>query len=108
MGELITEIRYHCPQCDELRDATRYTQLSELPPTLHFSLHRFVYDLSTMERRKSKYTISFPTILNMNQFVLEGNHQHEEDNLYELAGILLHKGASAYHGHYEAQVYDIE
>ncbi|XP_006457981.1 hypothetical protein AGABI2DRAFT_115001 [Agaricus bisporus var. bisporus H97] len=106
--KLTGDDKYHCPQCDELRDATRYTQLSELPPTLHFSLHRFVYDLSTMERRKSKYTISFPTILNMNQFVLEGNHQHEEDNLYELAGILLHKGASAYHGHYEAQVYDIE
>ena len=28
--------------------------------------------------------------------------------LYELRGILLHKGASAYHGHYEAQVNDTE
>lgn len=28
------------------------------------------------------------------------------DSLYELRGILLHKGSSAYHGHYEAQVYD--
>lgn len=29
-----------------------------------------------------------------------------DDNVYELRGVLLHKGASAYHGHYEAQVYD--
>lgn len=30
-----------------------------------------------------------------------------EDNeeVYELRGVLLHKGQSAYHGHYEAQVY---
>ena len=31
-----------------------------------------------------------------------------DDNIYELRGILLHKGTSAYHGHYEAQVNDIE
>lgn len=30
----------------------------------------------------------------------------EDDTLYELRGVLLHKGTSAYHGHYEAQVYD--
>ncbi len=64
-----------------------------------------------MERKKSKYTISFPTTLDMNQFLVpdnQGNTQGQEDNVYELAGILLHKGASAYHGHYEAQVYDTE
>lgn len=26
--------------------------------------------------------------------------------VYELKGVLLHKGTSAYHGHYEAQVWD--
>ena len=34
--------------------------------------------------------------------------QNDDDNIYELRGILLHKGTSAYHGHYEAQVNDIE
>lgn len=29
------------------------------------------------------------------------------ENIYELRGVLLHKGASAYHGHYEAQVFDV-
>jgi ubiquitin carboxyl-terminal hydrolase 48 len=64
-----------------------------------------------MERRKSKYTVSFPTCLDMNQFLkhdTEGRDHDEEAHVYELAGILLHKGASAYHGHYEAQVYDTE
>jgi uncharacterized UBP type Zn finger protein len=29
------------------------------------------------------------------------------DLIYELRGVLLHKGPSAYHGHYEAQVFDV-
>lgn len=64
-----------------------------------------------MERKKSKYTISFPTTLDMNKFLVhdtKGSNTEQENNVYELAGILLHKGASAYHGHYEAQVYDTE
>ncbi|KAF5315656.1 hypothetical protein D9611_004911 [Ephemerocybe angulata] len=109
--------RYHCPQCNCLQDATRYTELRQLPPVLHISLLRFVYNLQTMERKKQKHAISFPTVLDMNQFL--GGKQdpnvpevedrpRSEDNVYELRGILLHKGSSAYHGHYEAQVYDAE
>lgn len=29
------------------------------------------------------------------------------EHQYELCGVLLHKGPSAYHGHYEAQVMDV-
>jgi uncharacterized UBP type Zn finger protein len=107
-------IRYFCPQCDSLQDATRYTELRQLPPVLHFSLLRFVYDLSTMERKKSKHAITFPAVLKMSQFL--GKNAREsvaapgggEELDYELRGILLHKGSSAYHGHYEAQVYDTQ
>ena len=54
-----------------------------------------------MERKKSKQAIAFPLTLDMSRFV-EGSC----DESYHLRGILLHKGPSAYHGHYEAQVYD--
>lgn len=68
-----------------------------------------------MERKKSKHAISFPMTLDMNGFL--GNDATRkaatssttkkcDDNVYELRGVLLHKGASAYHGHYEAQVFD--
>jgi ubiquitin carboxyl-terminal hydrolase 48 len=95
-----------------LEDATRYTELRQLPPVLHFSLLRFVYNVATMERKKSKHSISFPLVLDMNRFL--GSKFDRENGasggkeLYELRGILLHKGASAYHGHYEAQVNDTE
>lgn len=31
-----------------------------------------------------------------------------EEYIYDLRGILLHKGPSAYHGHYKAQIYDVQ
>ncbi|KAF5380840.1 hypothetical protein D9615_004069 [Tricholomella constricta] len=102
--------QYFCSQCESLQDATRYIELKELPPVLHFSLLRFVYDLSTMERKKSKHSVSFPTTLDMRPFLgLNGQNLPTSscnDNVYELRGVLLHKGSSAYYGHYEAQVYD--
>jgi Ubiquitin carboxyl-terminal hydrolase len=73
---------------------------------LHFSLLRFVYDLTSMERKKSKHVISFPTHLDMNQF-LRPQERSSKMLMYDLRGVLLHKGVSAYHGHYEAQVFDI-
>ncbi|KAI0374832.1 cysteine proteinase [Pilatotrama ljubarskyi] len=108
--------KYLCQQCDSLQDAKRYTELRELPPVLHFSLLRFVYDISTMERKKSKQAILFPTFIDMEKFLGPAEerkkrgrpHAKESKNLYELRGVLLHKGASAYHGHYEAQVFDVK
>jgi ubiquitin carboxyl-terminal hydrolase 48 len=66
-----------------------------------------------MERKKSKNAILFPTTLNMDQFLGCAASRKAaacdippSKNIYELKGVLLHKGASAYHGHYEAQVFD--
>lgn len=105
--------RYLCSRCESLQDATRYTELRNLPPVLHFSLLRFVYDFASMERKKSKHNLLFPTTLDMDQFVgsvtarkAAGSDKSARKNIYELRGVLLHKGPSAYHGHYEAQVLD--
>ncbi|CDO68332.1 hypothetical protein BN946_scf184799.g59 [Trametes cinnabarina] len=115
--ELLTgDNQYLCQQCNSLQDAKRYTELRQLPPVLHFSLLRFVYDLTTMERKKSKQSILFPISIDMDRFLgpAEVRKQHKKrsptasKNLYELRGVLLHKGPSAYHGHYEAQVFDVQ
>ncbi|TRM62650.1 hypothetical protein BD626DRAFT_548499 [Schizophyllum amplum] len=116
--KLTGDNKYRCETCASLQDATRYTKLRRLPPMLHFSLMRFVYDLKTFERKKSKHTISFPTVLDMGRFVSGEepstvaadsiNDPSEISHIYDLRGVLLHKGSSAYHGHYEAQVYDTE
>ncbi|KDQ17979.1 hypothetical protein BOTBODRAFT_104384 [Botryobasidium botryosum FD-172 SS1] len=108
--------KYFCSKCDSLQNATRYTELRNLPPVLHFSLLRFVFDLATLTRKKSKESISFPDVIDMARFVGEGSKGRGKGggragpqvspDVYELRGVLLHKGASAYHGHYEAQVFD--
>lgn len=98
--------RYLCSKCNSLQKAKRYTELRELPPVLHFSLLRFVYDLNTMERKKSKQAIAFPKTLDMDGFIKGSTSQ--SDNKYQLRGVLLHKGPSAYHGHYEAQIFDVK
>ncbi|KAH8116817.1 cysteine proteinase [Phellopilus nigrolimitatus] len=106
------ENKYLCSVCESLEDATRYTEIRNLPPVLHISLLRFVYDLTTYERKKSKLPLKFPPYLNMSPFLQSADpHQiivkdKNEGNIYELRGVLLHKGQSAYHGHYEAQVYN--
>ncbi|KAI0044824.1 cysteine proteinase [Auriscalpium vulgare] len=94
--------KYRCPRCDSLEDATRQLVLRKLPPVLHFSLLRFVFDVATLERKKSKHMIKFPTTLDMGQFM----GPDAGECVYELQGILVHKGPSAYHGHYEALVLD--
>ncbi|KAL4067914.1 hypothetical protein J3A83DRAFT_4097639 [Scleroderma citrinum] len=110
--KLTGDNQYHCSHCEALQDATRYTALRALPPVLHFSLLRFVYDFASMERKKSKHNLLFPTTLDMGQFLgykasgSSKTSRESENQIYELRGVLLHKGASAYHGHYEAQVFD--
>jgi ubiquitin carboxyl-terminal hydrolase 48 len=108
--------RYFCSRCNSLQDATRYTELRQLPPVLHFSLLRFIYDFNSMERKKSKHAVSFPTSLDMRYFlgtaaarkVAATDEAEGVGHIYELRGVLLHKGPSAYHGHYEAQVFDVK
>ncbi|KAI0273307.1 cysteine proteinase [Gloeopeniophorella convolvens] len=97
--------KYQCSKCQSLQDATRQLVLRTFPPVLHFSLLRFVFDVATLERKKRKHNVSFPVVLDMNQFL--DNPGADGENVYELTGVLVHKGSSAYHGHYEAMVFDV-
>ncbi|EKM55145.1 uncharacterized protein PHACADRAFT_94093 [Phanerochaete carnosa HHB-10118-sp] len=113
--ELQGDNQYLCSRCDSLQDAKRFTEIRELPPVLHFSLLRFVYDLSTMERKKSKHAVLFPETLEMDKFFGGGDHVGKKrkcseggKGIYYLRGVLLHRGASAYHGHYETQIFDMK
>jgi hypothetical protein len=85
--------QYHCQSCGVKRDATRSAAITSLPPILHFSLLRFVFDPKTYDRRKSRASITFPRHLEL------GSHD------YHLQAIITHSGPSAHEGHFvcEAQ-----
>lgn len=75
---------------------------------LHFSLLRFVFDEKTFDRKKSTSYIKFPRVLNMAEFCPTPPGSSAEDMLYDVKGVLLHKGTSAHHGHYVAWVFDVQ
>lgn len=72
---------------------------------LHFSLARFAFDWEENKRTKVQSVISYPLKLDMAPFTTDKSKSEE---WYQLKGVLMHKGKSAQHGHYVAQVHDIE
>ncbi|KAJ9109175.1 hypothetical protein QFC21_000504 [Naganishia friedmannii] len=89
--------------------AKRKINLTHLPPTLHFSLLRFVYDAKLGDRKKSKAKIEFPAMIDMSSWLNEEDRQRERDPVwYELRGVVEHRGASAHRGHFVCEVYDCE
>ncbi|XP_028393956.1 ubiquitin carboxyl-terminal hydrolase 48-like [Dendronephthya gigantea] len=94
--------QYHCSYCKSKQDATRYIKLKELPPVLNLQLLRFVFDRKTGCKKKLNTSIWFPELLNMKEYV----DADMEGCVYDLAAVLIHRGLSAYSGHYVAHIKD--
>jgi ubiquitin carboxyl-terminal hydrolase 48 len=73
---------------------------------LHISILRFGFNIDDMSRSKSQNTISYPLQLDMGEFLPRDASGSKQPHLYELKGVLMHKGKSAHHGHYVAQIHD--
>uniref|UniRef100_A0AAQ5YVP2 Ubiquitin carboxyl-terminal hydrolase 48 n=1 Tax=Amphiprion ocellaris TaxID=80972 RepID=A0AAQ5YVP2_AMPOC len=97
--------RYFCECCQSKQNATRRIRLHSLPPTLNLQLMRFVFDRQTGHKKKLNTFISFPEQLDMGPF-LEGKQGIYQKCVYELSAVLIHRGISAYSGHYIAHVKD--
>ena len=94
--------QYHCSFCMSKQDATRYIKLQELPPVLNLQLLRFVFDRKTGCKKKLNNSIWFPEVLNMKEYV----DINMEGCVYDLTAVLIHRGLSAYSGHYIAHIKD--
>ncbi|KAL7976145.1 hypothetical protein Chor_008242 [Crotalus horridus] len=98
--------RYFCETCQSKQNATRRIRLLSLPCTLNLQLMRFSRPLSrvrqTGHKKKLNAYIEFSELLDLEPFM--------EDKasvfVYELSAILIHRGVSAYSGHYIAHVKD--
>ncbi|KAM9759170.1 ubiquitin carboxyl-terminal hydrolase 48 isoform 2-T3 [Menidia menidia] len=97
------ENRYFCESCQSKQNATRRIMLHSLPPTLNLQLMRFVFDRQSGHKKKLNTYISFPEQLDMGPF-LDG--KLNQKSVYELCAVLIHRGISAYSGHYIAHVKD--
>jgi ubiquitin carboxyl-terminal hydrolase 34 len=80
--------------------------LQNLPDNIIFSLKRFEFDLTTLQRSKINDKFNFPNQINMARFTLESLSKPDEEHPldpFELAGVLVHSG-SAETGHYYSYI----
>lgn len=91
--------KYMCSHCNSKQDATRAIELRSLPPVLNLQLLRFVFDIKTGSKKKLNSCIQFPEVLDMTEF-FPGNFPV----IYDLNAVLIHRGPSAYSGHYVAHI----
>ncbi|XP_013383086.1 ubiquitin carboxyl-terminal hydrolase 48 isoform X2 [Lingula anatina] len=94
--------QYMCQQCGSKQNATRKISLRSLPPVLNLQLLRFVFDRTTGHKKKLNTYIQFPEILDMSKYIELPEHSVQ----YDLCAVLIHRGPSAYSGHYIAHIQD--
>uniref|UniRef100_A0A4W3H452 Ubiquitin carboxyl-terminal hydrolase 48 n=1 Tax=Callorhinchus milii TaxID=7868 RepID=A0A4W3H452_CALMI len=94
--------RYFCDKCQDKQNATRKIKLLNLPRTLNLQLLRFVFDRQTGHKKKLNSYISFPEVLDLSPYL----ERKDVSTVYELSAVLIHRGVSAYSGHYIAHVRD--
>ncbi|KAK3608096.1 hypothetical protein CHS0354_004752 [Potamilus streckersoni] len=93
--------QYMCTVCQSKQNATRTIQLKLLPPVLNLQLLRFVFEKEAGHKKKLNSFIQFPDVLDMNKFTKDGTSA-----LYDLSAVLIHRGPTAFSGHYIAHIKD--
>ncbi|XP_073990020.1 ubiquitin carboxyl-terminal hydrolase 48-like isoform X2 [Rhodnius prolixus] len=96
---------YSCNVCMEKQEATRFISLHKLPIVLNLQLMRFIYDRQKGHKKKLNTSIQFPDTLDMSIY-LDDSQNERKPLMYNLTAVLIHKGPSAYSGHYIAHICD--
>ncbi len=73
--------KYHCSVCEKKVDAEKGLKLTVCPPVLVIHLARFTLDWDTLQRVKIYDRVSFPFILNMNDYIK--GYEGIQNKLYE-------------------------
>jgi len=110
----------YCSRCGGLRDSAKRLSLHRLPPVLCIHLKRFKHTSSSGKQASAKIDdhISFPLhSLNLSPYTSEGIclqdgseisrkalKEPRPEQLYDLFGVVVHKGASIDQGHYISYV----
>ncbi|XP_077998127.1 ubiquitin carboxyl-terminal hydrolase 48-like [Glandiceps talaboti] len=94
--------QYLCERCNAKQNATRRIQIHKLPTVLNLQLLRFIFDRQTGRKKKLNTYIQFPEVLDMTPYMAN----QDSEVLYDLTAVLIHRGPSAYSGHYIAHIRD--
>ncbi|XP_041479423.1 ubiquitin carboxyl-terminal hydrolase 48-like [Lytechinus variegatus] len=92
--------QYLCEKCNCKRNATRCIKLQTLPPVLNIQLLRFVFDRHSGTKKKLNNFLQFPEEIDMSKHLA----RRDKDAVYDLEAVLIHRGPTAYSGHYIAHI----
>jgi len=104
--------QYFCSHCGSKQNARRKIRLRHLPPVLNIQLLRFVFDRKTGHKKKLSSSVHFPEVIEMSPYVHEATSylqpplETASKLTYDLVAVLIHRGPSAYSGHYIAHIRD--
>jgi len=68
-------------------------------------MSRFVFDPKSSQKKKLNKVLKFPPSLDLKKYLSKNEKPSSKNLSYTLKGVLLHKGTSAYSGHYVCYVY---
>ncbi|KAK7476526.1 hypothetical protein BaRGS_00032206, partial [Batillaria attramentaria] len=94
--------QYMCNVCNSKQNAVRSIRLNTLPPVLNLQLLRFVFDVKKGQKKKLNSFLQFGDTLDMSRYL----QQPDNTTVYDLTAVLIHRGTSAYSGHYVAHILD--
>uniref|UniRef100_T1J4B6 Exosome complex component 10 homolog n=1 Tax=Strigamia maritima TaxID=126957 RepID=T1J4B6_STRMM len=95
--------QYFCSYCQCKQNATRKIQLVKMPPVLNLQLLRFIFDRKSGQKKKLNSYLNFPEVLNVDQYV---SCIDRSQTIYDLSAVLIHRGPTAFSGHYIAHIKD--
>lgn len=72
------ENQYFCENCNEKVDAVKGVRFQTLPKIITFQLNRFDLDYETFMRKKINNKVTFPYILDMNEFIKDYSEINQE------------------------------
>lgn len=99
--------KVECEICGMKTEAKKGVKIAKFPPILTLNIMRFEFDFLTEQRKKITSPFLFDLELDVTPFLEDPLAISEPERLYELYGILIHRG-DAHGGHYHAYVREVE
>ena len=91
--------KFHCDRCGALQEAEKRMKIKRLPHILALHLKRFKYLEEERRMVKLFHRVVYPFHLRL---LNTTDDAEDPDRLYELYAVIVHLGASPFHGHYVA------
>lgn len=100
--------KYFCGQCKSKQNAICQVYLTSLPYLLNLKLMRYVYDKNLMMTKKLNTSIRCSYTIDMEKYLDLPNESSKGVHVYNLYGVVIHKGRSLDVGHYITHIKDIK